>query len=150
MASAQDDLAAGRTEAFRTVLPRLRVLAGSSAPRWRDLGGLYRRAGDPENACQALARAAGLAPGDSVLRVALAGLLRETGRLAEAVDQVEAACRLDPAAPDPCHLMGVLHLDQGLSGAAVEWLSRARQAGGGYSGASLRPWTGAAGRGPPR
>ena len=134
MASAQDDLAAGRTEAFRTVLPRLRVLAGSSAPRWRDLGGLYRRAGDPENACQALARAAGLAPGDSVLRVALAGLLRETGRLAEAVDQVEAACRLDPAAPDPCHLMGVLHLDQGLSGAAVEWLSRARQAGGDTAG----------------
>lgn len=134
LASARDDLAAGRTEAFRTVLSRLRALAGSSAPRWRELGDLYGRAGDPENACQAAVRAVGLAPRDAALRVALAGLLREVGRPAEAVDHVEAACRLDPTAPEPCHLMGVLHLDQGLSAAAVDWLLRARAAGGNTAG----------------
>ncbi len=134
LARAEGDLTAGRTEAFRTVLARLRALAGGSAPRWRDIGGLYRRAGDPENACLALDRAVGLAPRNAALRVALAGLLRETDRPAEAVDHLELACRLDPTAPEPCHLMGVLHLEQGLSAAAVEWMSRARQSGGNTAG----------------
>lgn len=130
IASAEGALDSGRNHHFAEVLGHLRGLAGNSAERWRQLGLLCSRAGDPAGAEAALGRAITLEPRDAEARVALAAVLRATGRAAPALDQVEAACRLAPSAAPPAHLMGLLHLEQGLAAAALDWLLRARDNGG--------------------
>jgi len=129
LAAAEEALASGRSVELKDLLARLQQLAGDSAVCWEGIGQLCRRAGDPDGGRQALGRAVSLDPRNPNLRLALAGLLRETGRPVEAVDQVEAACRLAPTAPAPAHLMGAMYLERGIIGGALDWLRRARAAG---------------------
>jgi len=129
LASARAALDRGERQKAGQVLATLAGRAGISHRQWVEIGELYRRAGELAEAESALARAIELAPGEPGARVTLAALLRETGRPAEAVDQLEAACSGEQPDPRAAHLMGVMHLDQGLIAGAREWFSRARAAG---------------------
>ncbi len=129
-ARAERALAAGRDQDFPALLARLETLAGHSGSRWRSIGQLRARCGDMEGSLAALRKAVSLNPRDADTRLALASLARRAGRSTEALDHLEVACRLAPSAPAPAHLMGIMHLEQGLSGAALRWLEQARDAGG--------------------
>jgi tetratricopeptide (TPR) repeat protein len=135
LASAKAALDDGELDSAREVLRLLCGRAGHTPRQWLTIGELCRRAGDMPGAESALSRAVALAPADPGARVALAALLRNAGRPAEALDHLETACRVAPDDARAAHLMGLMHLDQGLVAGARDWLARSRDAGG--NGADL-------------
>jgi tetratricopeptide (TPR) repeat protein len=121
---------AGRPDAAAQRLDGLWNLPGTTSAHWRRAGAVFMAGGHPGRAEAALRRAVELDPGDARVRFELARVLRAVGKGQEAVDHLETGCRIAPGAPDGAHLMGVMHLEQGLVDGAVAWLSRARSAGG--------------------
>ncbi len=130
LASARAALDGGDRRKAREILRRLCGRAGHSPRQWLTIGELCQRAGDMAGAESSMCRAVSLEPADPAARIALAALLREAGRSAEALDHLDTACRLAPEDPRAAHLMGLMHLDQGLIDGARDWLSKARASGG--------------------
>ena len=124
------EFAAGRPDAAVRRLEGLSGLSGLTSAHWRRAAAVLMAGGLPDRAEAALRRAVQLDPGDARVRFELARLLRALGKGQEAVDHLETGCRIAPGEPDGAHLMGVMHLEQGLVDGAVAWLSRARSAGG--------------------
>lgn len=129
LASARAAIGEGERNKARQILGGLAGRPGLTHGQWIEIGELCRQAGDLGGAESALTRAIDMAPDEARARVILAALLREAGRPAEAVDQLQVACDMEPLEPRAAHLMGLMHLDQGLVRGAREWLSRARAAG---------------------
>ncbi len=105
-------------------------LADVTTDQWRQAGDLYRAATRLDRAEAAFRRAVEVSPDDAKARFVLARALRARGKGQEAVDHLEAGCALAPKDPDGAHLMGLMHLEQGLIDGAVAWLGRARSVGG--------------------
>ena len=128
--SAVAAIGSGRLEDARAVVPQLERHPDSPAAGWHRLGCLFFDAGDIETALDVLRSAIRREPSNARFRFDLARVLRAAGQNEQAVEQLEAACRLDPADPRGPHMMGVLHLEQGLVDGAMAWLGRATAAGG--------------------
>jgi tetratricopeptide (TPR) repeat protein len=131
--SAVAAIGSGRLEDARAVVPQLELHPDSTAAGWHRLGCLFFDAGDIETALGVLRGAIRREPRNARFRFDLARVLRAAGQNDQAVEQLEAACRLDPADPRGPHMMGVLHLEQGLVDGAMAWLGRATAAGGDYA-----------------
>ena len=128
--SAVAAIGSGRLEDARAVVPQLERHPDSPAAGWHRLGCLFFDAGDIETALDVLRSAIRREPRNARFRFDLARVLRAARQNEQAVEQLEAACRLDPADPRGPHMMGVLHLEQGLVDGAMAWLGRATAAGG--------------------
>ena len=131
--SAVAAIGCGRLEDARAVVPQLERQPDSAAADWHRLGCLFFDAGDIETAIGVLRGAACRAPGNAGIQFDLARVLRAAGQNEQAVEPLQAACRLDPSDPRGPHMMGVLHLEQGLIDDAIAWLERATAAGGDYA-----------------
>jgi tetratricopeptide (TPR) repeat protein len=129
-ASAIAAIESGHIEDARVVVQHLECRPDTLAADWRRLGCLFFEAGDIEMAMGALHRATRREPRDAGIRFELARVLRAAGQNEQAVEELEAACRLDPSDPRGPHLMGVMHLEQGLIDGAIAWLAKAASAGG--------------------
>jgi tetratricopeptide (TPR) repeat protein len=105
-------------------------LADVTTEQWRRAGDMYRAVSRLDRAEAAFRRAVEVSPNDANARFALARALRARGKGREAVDHLEAGCALAPEDPDGAHLMGLMHMEQGLIDGAVAWLGRARSIGG--------------------
>lgn len=89
----------GEYPAGRDALERAVALTPEDAPAWHDLGIVRHQLGDLAGAEAALARAVALRPRDPRPRLALAALLWNQQRLAEALAQYDALIALE--LPDP-------------------------------------------------
>jgi protein O-GlcNAc transferase len=96
-----------------------------SPEAWQGLGALAREVGALDAAVQSFGSAVALAPDAPELRLQHAEVLQASGRLAQAVTQLQAACRLRPTDALAWERLGIAQQSLGDIDAATESYERA-------------------------
>lgn len=137
----------GNHEAARRYFGKATTLDSSFAPAWVAFGHAFAAQDERDQAMAAYRSAARLFPG---LHAPVLGMGMEymaLGNLSLAAHMLQAAQRLCPQDPRPCHELGVLSFREGQYGVAEAWLERALAVmaagtadGGGGGGVASLAW----------